>query len=365
MWEDMLQWRKEFGADTIMEDFEFNEIDEVLKYYPQGTHGVDKDGRPVYIERLGLVDSNKLMQVTNMDRYLKYHVREFEKTFNGLRSMNKAARDLLQRLQKIDGDNYPESLNRMFIINAGSGFRMLWNTVKSFLDPKTTSKIHILQNGEVKRRRKTNIKDETCRKECDSFNQEAALEEACHAIAEAAKQCNNVYQFEKLASMKDKPTSWKEAIQNDQKGLSKGCYDNNVCRTSNGFRNQFAGGLMSIFFGIITLIRLTRYVPKKMTTDMYGNSVCYDDNMMKEAPGISFDDHMTTMKRMADLEEKVNTLMMRPSIPPEMEELLNSALNRVEMLEQELATSKKALDDALVKQVELQSQLDKKKKKKL
>jgi hypothetical protein len=98
---------------------------------------------------------------------------------------------------------------------------------------------------------------------------------------------------------------------------------------------------MSIVLGIITLIRMTRYMPRKMTADMYGNSVCYDDNMMKEAPAISFDDHLAMMKRMADLEDKVNTLMMRPSMPPEMEELLNSALNRVEMLEQELTTSKK------------------------
>lgn len=456
MWADMLQWRREFGADTITEDFDFKEKEEVLKYYPQGHHGVDKEGRPVYIERIGQVDSVKLLQVTTMDRYLKYHVQEFERTINekmpacslaakrhidtsttildvqgvGLKSFNKSARDLIQRLQAIDGNNYPESLCRMYIINAGSGFRLLWNSIKSFLDPKTTQKIHVLGNkyqskllevidaselpeflggtctcadkggcmlsdkgpwndpeimrmvrdGEHKCSQKIVISiDEKTIPEDDNANAKNVKKSVSfkkETDSSKVQRDNVAHHLSPVREEFDIPivdkaiyATWPKDVKADNFANSKDFFPiHDACKSSKGFGNPVFSGVMTLVLGIVTLVRMTKNMPRKLTDATLLAGSLYSTDMIKEQTHghvISTKDYITMMKRMEELEDKVITLSHKPSsMPPEKEDMLNAAINRVGTLEQELLATKKALDEALVRQQELLSALEKKKKKK-
>ncbi|CAL1375821.1 unnamed protein product [Linum trigynum] len=170
MFVNYIKWREEYRVDAIAKEFKFEEAGEVKKCYPHGFHGVDRVGRPVYIERLGMVNMDALLEVTKMERLVKYHVCEQEKTMNlrypacsiiakthiasttsildvkgvGMSSFSKPARYLFMEIQKIDSNYYPETLHRLYIVNAGSGFRMLWKVLKPFLDVRTLKKIQVL-----------------------------------------------------------------------------------------------------------------------------------------------------------------------------------------------------------------------------
>lgn len=485
MWSEMLKWRKEFGTDDI-EEFNYSELNEVMKYYPQFYHGVDKDGRPIYVELIGKVDANKLVQVTTIDRYVKYHVKEFEQCFKmrfpacsiaakrhldscttildvqgvGLKNFSKYARELITRLQKIDSDNYPETLCRMYVINAGQGFKMLWGTIKSFLDPKTASKIHVL--GTKYQNKLLEIIDESelpeffggkCR--CDEhggcqrsdkgpwkdpntikrvLNGEANYDRQIVTIsssdgkiigyarpqrpnqrkgsdgsAESGSEVEDVAspiapknvitnplltpvheesKFAAHASTSATRPTIEESIPVVDKVVDDGWGSPRATPTASSSGSFSLSNVPTTFEGIrtltiawltvfiVSLFTMLRTIPSRMAKRLSNQSEnndhyyvdCPQEPEYKEefrppspVPSYTEKDVLSAvLRRLVELEEKVQVLETKPSeMPFEKEELLNASARRVDALEADLISTKKALHEALMRQDELLAFIDK------
>ncbi|GAU26246.1 hypothetical protein TSUD_224370 [Trifolium subterraneum] len=387
MWSDMLKWRKEFGADNIGEEFEFKELDEVMQYYPHGHHGVDKDGRPVYIERLGQVDATKMMQVTTMDRYIKYHVKEFERTFDvkfaacsiaakkhidqsttildvegvGLKSFSKHARELVTRIQKIDGDNYPETLNRMFIINAGSGFRILWNTVKSFLDPKTTAKINVLGNKYDTKLLEIIDASElpeflggTCK--CPNEGGCMRSDKGPWSDAEIMRMVQNgAHKCSKKSESQVEEEKKKAEEEEKEKTIPEDPKTPKTPKTVTPKTPKVEENVTSEAPPVCEEVPATKAstqeedvtpaVVEKKPSQKKVEEKKVEDKKVESDEMATSKEFVTVMKRMAELENKMTNINHQPALmPPEKEEMLNNTISRADLLEKELQATKKVFN---------------------
>ena len=70
---NFLKWRKEEEIDTILQTFEYPELEEALIHYPKGFFGTTKQGRPFWVENLGVVNNIKLLECTTEERMKKKH----------------------------------------------------------------------------------------------------------------------------------------------------------------------------------------------------------------------------------------------------------------------------------------------------
>ncbi|XP_049811451.1 protein real-time isoform X1 [Schistocerca nitens] len=158
-----LIWRKKHQVDRILSEYQIPQV--VQDYFPGGWHHMDKDGRPLYLLRLGQMDVKGLFKSVGEEGLLKLTLHVCEE---GLQLMEEATRtqgkpvstwsllvDLeglnmrhlwrpgvkaLLRIIEIVEANYPETMGRVLIIRAPRVFPILWTIVGTFIDENTRSK---------------------------------------------------------------------------------------------------------------------------------------------------------------------------------------------------------------------------------
>ncbi|KAL0696416.1 hypothetical protein Bca4012_063596 [Brassica carinata] len=415
MWEEMLRWRKEYGTDTILEDFDFEELEEVLQYYPQGYHGVDKEGRPVYIERLGKAHPSKLMRITTIDRYLKYHVQEFERALLekfpacsiaakrriyssttildvqglGMKNFTSTGASLVAAMAKIDNSYYPETLHRMYIVNAGTGFKkMLWPAAQKFLDAKTIAKIHIFVqmffacsqlpdflggscscfgDGGCLRSNKGPWNDpetmkamqaETSTAESDvptgRMGSASAHEEARTSDGNGYYSCDD--------KLPNEPTN-----RRGQEGKSHYQMlelDHNLKGTIDGIKPEnLAKRILSLLLKLAAVFRVIPFELSSRKNTITPSSPTEDGSRSTLTPTPT----ETTMKdrigpcleRIQKLEKKYEEIRNKPvEIPVEKERMLMDSLDRIKSVEFDLEKTKRALHATVMKQMEITEMLE-------
>jgi len=170
MYNKYKQWRAENHVDTIL----YERYSVERSKWPHSFHGVDKAGRPILIERIGIVDVKYLLEREhiNVNNLLRGHIRTQEylcamqdecsrregrlvensisildlQGFGLIKHLNSQAREYFGSLAAIAQNYYPERMGRMLVINVPRAFPMAWNFVKSLIDRNTQDKIEILSS---------------------------------------------------------------------------------------------------------------------------------------------------------------------------------------------------------------------------
>ena len=174
-YKNYLLWRCNDSVDQILNNFGFPELREVKTAYPHGFHRCDRFGRPVYIERIGPVDIDRILAVTTEDRLVRYYIREYERTIEdrlpacsrvfgrdirqytsifdlkgvSMGMMTKKLIDFVKRTGKITGEFYPEMVSKTYVVNAPFIFNAIWKTIKGFLPKATVDNVQISRDAKI------------------------------------------------------------------------------------------------------------------------------------------------------------------------------------------------------------------------
>ncbi|GAU17159.1 hypothetical protein TSUD_177890 [Trifolium subterraneum] len=157
-----LVWRKEFGAENVVdEDLGFKELEGVVAF----THGFDREGHPVCYNHYGVFKDKDMFErifgdEDKLNKFLRWRVQVLEKGIKLLHFKPGGVNSLIQvtdlkdmpkrelraaskKILSLFQDNYPE----MIFINVPWYFSMLYSMFSPFLTQRTKSKFVISKEG--------------------------------------------------------------------------------------------------------------------------------------------------------------------------------------------------------------------------
>lgn len=151
-----------------------------LTQYPQLYCGCAKNGCPIFISKPGMLNVQGMECMTTLNGIIRYHWhammhdftnrlaerRKNNPDFNrfeclcvldlsGLRasSLNKRALNIIKTQTAIDSLCFPETMNRMMIVNAPGFFAFTWKIIRGWIDARTAAKVEIISNRKQMERR--------------------------------------------------------------------------------------------------------------------------------------------------------------------------------------------------------------------
>ncbi|XP_051789575.1 SEC14-like protein 5 isoform X2 [Erpetoichthys calabaricus] len=161
-----LTWRKQYQVDYILETWRPPAFLE--EYYAGGWHFQDRDRRPLYILRLGQMDTKGLVKALGEEALLRHvlsineegqkRCEENTKIFGrpitswtclvdleglNMRHLWRPGVKALLRIIEVVEANYPETLGRLLIVRAPRVFPVLWTLVSPFINENTRQKFLI------------------------------------------------------------------------------------------------------------------------------------------------------------------------------------------------------------------------------
>eukprot|EP00746_Dinoflagellata_sp_MGD_P028587 gnl/MRDRNA2_/MRDRNA2_16760_c0_seq2.p1 gnl/MRDRNA2_/MRDRNA2_16760_c0~~gnl/MRDRNA2_/MRDRNA2_16760_c0_seq2.p1 ORF type:complete len:442 (-),score=61.11 gnl/MRDRNA2_/MRDRNA2_16760_c0_seq2:111-1436(-) len=177
-----LDWREQQGMNSTgfslnLAELNMPETPLIRELYPHAYHGLAKDGTVVYIERLGQLDSTGFFDRVSTDDCVKYFAYQCESQARTiLPAASLAEGRLIERVTSIldlDGvtvraarrcvggltailklqqEHYPETTQRVVVINAPWIACWVYGLVKHVAGPAVQARVEIIGNGDTKRR---------------------------------------------------------------------------------------------------------------------------------------------------------------------------------------------------------------------